>query len=58
MSSHFVHLLYTPGKQATSDILGKMSFFDITVRSTLSALMWYQNQVHTPPTFWDMTICV
>ena len=31
--------------------------FDIIVTSSLSALIWYQNQVHTP-TFWDMTICV
>ena len=28
----------------------------IIVRSTLWALIWYQNQVHTP-TLWDMTIC-
>ena len=35
----------TPTKQETSDILGKMSF-GIIVRSTLSALIWYQNQVH------------
>ena len=34
MSSHFVHLLYTPGKQGTSDILGKMSF-------------WYHCKKHT-----------
>ena len=32
--------------------------FGIIVRSTLLALMWYQNQVHNPPTFWDMIICV
>ena len=25
----------------------------MTVRSTLSVLIWYQNQVHTPHTFWD-----
>ena len=24
----------------------------------VSALIWHQNQVHTPPTFWDMTIGV
>ena len=43
----------------TSLILGKMSFFDILyVKSTLSALIWYQNQVHTFHTFWDINICV
>ena len=31
------------------DIWGKMNF-GIIVRDTLSALIWYQNQVHTPPT--------
>ena len=31
--------------------------FVIIVRSIFSALIWYQNQVHTPPTFWEMTIC-
>ena len=28
--------------------------FGIIVRSTLSALIWYQNQGHMPPTFWDI----
>ena len=46
----------TPTKQWTSVILAKMSF-GLIVRSKLSALIWYQNQVHNP-TFWDMTICV
>ena len=32
--------------------------FSIIIRSTFSALVWYQNQVHTPSTFWDMAICV
>ena len=34
-----------PQKQGTSDILYKMTF--LIVRSTLSALVWYQNQIHT-----------
>ena len=33
----------------------KWDFDAIVIRSTLSALTWYQNQVHTL-TFWDMTI--
>ena len=32
--------------------------FGIIVRRTLSALIWYQNQVRTSSTFWDVTICV
>ena len=35
--------------------------FGIIVKNTLSVSIWikfwYQNQVHTAPTFWDMTIC-
>ena len=42
-----IHMWCTPTKQGTSDILG------IIVRSKLAALIWYQNQIHTP-TFWDM----
>ena len=41
-------LLYT--KLGTSDILCKLSF-GIIVRNTLSALIWYQNQVHAILTF-------
>ena len=33
------------------------SVFSIIVKSTLSALIWYQNKVNTP-TFWDMTFSV
>ena len=37
--------------------LGKNRVIGITVRNTLSALIWYKNQVYTP-TFWDVIICV
>ena len=29
-----------------------------TLSNILSALIWYQNQIHILPTFWDITICV
>ena len=50
-------MLCTPTKQGTSNFLGIMNF-SIIVRNILSALIWHQNQVHIPPTFWDLTICV
>ena len=52
----FLNLWRTPTKQGI-DILGKMSF-DTIAKNTLPAQIWYQNQVFTPPTYWDMTICV
>ena len=42
-------------EQATS---GQKRAFCITIKTTLSSLIWYQNQFHTPPTLWDMTTCV
>ena len=46
------HMWCTPTKQGTSDILGKTRWvFGIIVRSTLSALIWNRNLIHTP-TFW------
>ena len=45
----------TSTKQGTSDILEKNEFLVSLsfIVSKLSALIWYQNQVHTPPTFWN-----
>ena len=45
----------TPTKQ------GQVTFWvkwviGIIVRSILSVLIWYQNQVHTTPTFWDIAV--